>query len=125
MNNETTQDTTDEHYLKISDILPPSQKLQMSGRAALNIARNELEYLCELKRQQDDEIKAQHVQIRVLRQEKEAAIEERDEANDRAEALSEELISKNTDFEELELRNEWTNAVNVALAVALIWMAFH
>lgn len=125
MNNETTHNDIGEHYLKISDILPPSQKLQITGRAALDIARNELEYLYELKRQQDDDIKAQHVAIRILREEKESAIKERDEANDRAEALSEELISKNTDFEELDLRNEWTNAVNVALAVALIWMAFH
>lgn len=125
MNNETTQDTTSEHYLKISDVLPPSQKLQMSGRAALNIARNELEYLSELKRQHDDEIKAQHVQIRVLREEKEVAIKERDKATDLVESLYQELISKDTDYEALELRNEWTNAVNVALAVALIWMAFH
>lgn len=124
MNNETAQNTDDGLYLKISDILPPSQKLQMSGRAALNIARNEFEYLSELNRQQDDEIKAQHVQIRVLRQEKETAIEERDYAKDRAEVLIGELISRDADYEALELRNEWTNAVSIGLVVWIIWSAF-
>lgn len=101
------------------------ETLQMSGRAALKIAGDELDFMYTKMREDEDEIKASNIRIRVLLEERERQSAEIHECRDKADFYKNEWESRETDFFDLRLRHELVKALNVGLLVAAIWFYFN
>ncbi len=107
---------------KIEDILLPMQTLKISGRAAIDIVKNELDLMYDKMRQDDEEFKAQNVQIRILREEKEKQAAELQECKNKAETCEDDWESREEEFGELELRYVLVKGLCVGLSAALAAM---